>query len=423
MILNLKAIQEMAYRNQRLYLEVGASEKNPDTGLQEAVVTTLEGTKFTIAEDLLIPNEDLAQSLGEALRCYPDEVTVNRLPVQRIEIPQLSRAYGHEEIELGWQGPPGKKPESAQLGGVLCHWPSPGNHIVSYWTQVPSENPNWQPLQEIKILPVQHLSTKDTLTLKDDDFYGFGMIGKQKGRFGEKLVKNCWEQVQRTKEHPAMPPEYRARIYRSTMTGAHIAVHAKPVVAGNGEEKSGETASLFAELYRTPQGIVPVVPVPGAPSGDKHITNMVFNYVPEPNQPEWWMQKAKSITATFWVEGEDQERTAELPYLTFGDGANPRTVAVPSKTSVAELSEAMHRAYWNGPWVKDTEQKTQHKQEMFTLALALLEGSEEAYKKILKDLLLKFQTEIPAPTAKITAQLPEQGLSITYTPSRTETEG
>ena len=376
----------------------------------------------------------LAKELEEALRWYPDEVTLGGNRMERSPWNGLATLSVKEYLDPYGQSyksrplAPGHAPghphpadsNTAVAGGLAIRL-SPDNKNEQIYFSLPPDqrHPHWALLTEVKVRPVLVIHTAE-LEDMDQEELELALTRAVDGT-EEVLALRLQEQIQRTQAHPASPKPWTGRTRRHwenpgppSRTATRIAVlKGEPLIIPAGPEGTPPrpAAAAAAALYRTNTGLVPV-------SGwrrdgnELEATRITFE-IEGAEESDQDLKPARRIRLTVSTKQKTGEARTELEaqmVLHESDNGQPAGHYVPGEVTSDEIEAILKAAYrHNSP--EDGDAAVERR--LRTMAVAAAEGHEEALRQNLKAHADSFNPGIPMPGNAVTARSEDGTVTIT----------
>ena len=393
--------------------------------------------------------DSISKEMDDILRFYPHEVRINGHMVHREPPPELANVFvtqftGQEEMaysfrkydleEVNTKNQQEYYHGNTVAGGVRCHMQQlREDEKKSYYSELPGAFQHRRALMTVELKPL-HIIDNDEM----DAISGEGETARsQLVKHGIahstarlSVLERAKAQVQRTMNHPNIPPVYEGEVFHYFLTqgggepyfetGAPIAVHGTPVTICNTTQTNAATVSAVEALYRSDHNFVPVQGTRDL-EGTKPVTEFRFEHTPWAEQEIiWCMEKVQDITLVVRVEDRDEQRIqADFAMDGYGE-YDKRIMFVPGQINQEDLSECMLRGYWDefsGTSSDDMKYdfEVMHN-DFLDLTLAAMENPETAFRRQLQRAADSFTSDIPTPDQPITVTSRNGQIVMTASP-------
>ena len=397
--------------------------------------------------------------ITKALKYYPDPVTINGTPVERYNFPNLARvtwqSYPERNTVSPHTGnlqvhpctPPVEDPFNLLVAGVLCQLNTPPMAKATCYTPVPGDHPHWQQANTLTVTAVPVITPEQLDSMNQHQWDALSNL-KELTPLKVQLLREADFQVQKTLEHPGMPPLHQGPVYTYLLadspapayfsSGAPIIVHRTPVVFDGDNMSPPAIVSAAETLYTTDQEFVPVAsatnreyqavprtlhPDPGL-KAQPHcvITNVDFHTeLQEKFSTPPVIRKLDHIAMTIILKDTQQTFTLPASFWFLGETVHDRLIlhADPNLTTEA-LTDAILRAYWRDDNIASKDQEDweleQAEYDAMFMAQAALQDPIQAYADQLKRYIDLFPTDIPFPSTPITFTTQSGTITVTLAP-------
>ena len=392
--------------------------------------------------------DSLSKEMGDIFRFYPHEVRINGQTVHREPPPELAEVFvtqftGQEERNHSFRKYDLEEVDTKNrqeyyhgntlAGGVRCHLRQlRENETKSYYSELPGSFQHRRALMTVDLKPL-YIMDNDEM----DAISGEGESARSQRAENSvahstaklSVLKRAKAQVQRTMDHPNIPPVYEGEVFHYFLTqgggsyfetGVPIAVHGTPVTICNTTQTNAATVSAVEALYRSDHNFVPVQGIRDL-EGTKHVTEFRFEHTPWAEQEIiWCMEKVQDITLVVRVEDQDEQRVQADFAMDGYSQCDKRIMFVPGQINQEDLSECMLRGYWEefgGTSSDDMKYDFEMMHNDFLeLTLAAMENPETAFRRQLQRAADSFTSDIPTPDQPITVTSSNGQIVMTASP-------
>lgn len=397
--------------------------------------------------------------ITKALRYYPDPVTVNGIPVERYNFPNLARVTSQSypdrntvsphisNLQVHPCTPPVEEPFNLLVAGVLCQLNTPPMAKATRYTPASGDHPHWQQANTLTVTAVPVITPEQLDTMDQHQWDALSNL-KELTPLKVQLLREADLQVQWTLEHPGIPSLHQGPVYAYLLAdspapaylsyGAPIIVHRTPVVFDTGNMSQPAIVSAAETLYTTNQEFVPVAsatnrefqPVPRTLHSDPDLKNQahgVITNVDLHTQPQEnfstppVIRKLDQIAMTITLKDTEQTFTLPASFWFLGETIHDRLIlhANPNLTT-GTLTDAILRAYWRDDNIASKDQEEweleQAEYDAMFMAQAALQDPVQAYADQLKRYIDIFPTDIPFPSTPITFTTQSGTITVTLAP-------